>query len=98
MLVIAYGGVKFIDFYQKNDPIVNTDVKHGQFRTSSHGLKLEQKTGRFKIAFAVKKHEEDTYLDNDNYVEWKAMIYEGTHKKHHEREVPIHKCTEADYE
>ena len=51
--VAAYGIVKFIDFWQKNDPIVNTNVLHGMFRTAENGLKLSG-TGRFKIAFAVK--------------------------------------------
>ena len=76
-LVMAYGSMKFTDFIMKNDPIVNTDVKHGMFRSAKKGLKLKRDKGHFKIAFAVKKHEETTFLDDEYYVEWKARIFEG---------------------
>ena len=58
-------------------------------------------TSRFKIAFAVKRAESDEYLDKSYYVEWKAMIYEGSYRrdlKHIISTVAVHKCDKDDWD
>ena len=61
---------------------------------------MTEQGSRFKIAFAVKKAEADEFLDNKYYVQWKAMIIEGSYsqeKKEIRRTVGVHKCLPSDY-
>jgi hypothetical protein len=90
-----------MDFYHGSDPIVNRDERHGMFRDNLNGLKMTDHGSRFKVAFAVKGAESDEFLDNKYYVEWKAMIFEGSYnqsKQAIKRNVGVHKCLESDYQ
>lgn len=95
----VYAFAKFGDLYEGNDPNVNVAKTYGMFPSYKKGFNLAATDFKFKIGFVVKEMDSRRYLQNENFVEWEAVIVEGnlTHNYINPIKVPTHKCTEDDY-
>ena len=83
-----------IDLSQKKDPFITQSVEQG-FYNASNGLNLHKANFRFAIgAFSL-----NFEARNDpRYVKWFARLNGFEDGQHKETVLPVHTCTQEDYE
>ena len=83
-----------IDLAQKKDPFI-TQSEEKDFYDKTHGLNLNQQNFRIAIGASNFSWEERS---DPKYVKWIARLSTYDADKEYETVLPIHKCTQEDFD
>jgi len=95
VVTLLFAALKLMHLCSKHNPSINTNVQKDHFKPDDI---FDAKERRFMLAVTLADYYTNEVKDDPRYVKWFANYAEHDKGKKKERELPMHRCTDADYE